>query len=225
MKQTINSKKLKKGILIICSYLVLSIILQIPFLFLPEKLFYLFTYLSLAIIYIIYFKNDLKQELISLKKNYKTILKTTFKYWLIGLSIMIISSFIINFLNIPSNTTNQETNITLLQRMPIIATIIMAILAPITEELVFRKGLHKFTTNKHTYAITSGIIFASIHLISSFTSLSDIIMIIHLIPYSAVGIAFGYAYHKTDNIYGTIIFHTIHNLLSILQLILIGGIL
>lgn len=223
--KNINTKELTKGILIICSYLILLFILQIPFIFLPEKYTYLFTYLSLTIIYILYNKKDLLKDLKDFKKNWKSILKTTIFFWLIGLLIMITSSFIINKLNIPENTVNQEDNIRLLKNMPIIACMIMILFAPTIEELVFRKGLINFTKNKHLFAISSGLIFALLHLVSSFQSINDIIMIIHLIPYSAVGIAFGYAYFKTKNIYGTMIIHSIHNLLSIIEIIVLGGII
>jgi len=50
-------------------------------------------------------------------------------------------------------------------------------------------------------------------------------MLIYLIPYGALGIAFGYAYRKTNNIYGTMIMHSIHNALSLVQIILIGCII
>lgn len=223
--KNINTKELAKGILIICSYLILSFILQIPFLFLSEKYIYLFTYLSLAIIYILYNKKDLIQDFKNLKKDWKSIFKTTLLYWLLGLAIMLLSSTIIAKLNIPTNTTNQANNINMLQNMPIIAITIMVVLAPIIEELVFRKGLLNFTTNKHIFAISSGLIFALLHLVSSFQSINDIIMLVHLIPYSAVGIAFGYAYFKTKNIYGTIIVHSIHNIISILEIIILGGML
>lgn len=223
--KNINSKELAKGILIICSYLILSFILQIPFIFLPEKYIYLFTYLSLTIVYILYNKKDLIEDFKNFKKDWKSILKTTTIYWLIGLIIMLTSSFIINKLNIPSNTINQVNNITLLEKMPLIAIMIMVVFAPIIEELVFRKGLINFTKNKHLFAISSGLIFALLHLVSSFQSINDIIMIVHLIPYSAVGIAFGYAYFKTKNIYGPIIIHSFHNILSIIEIIILGGIL
>ena len=138
---------------------------------------------------------------------------------------MIVSSYIIGFLSIPTNTTNQEANITMLKTIPIAEILIAVLFAPITEELVFRKSLNKFTNNPHIYAFTTGLLFAAIHLISSIKSINDLIMIIHIIPYSAVGIAFGYAYKKTNNIYGTIVLHSIHNAISLLIIIISGGII
>lgn len=231
MKQNININELRKGLLIICSYFLLTFISQIPFIFLyslnliNKEILYILVYLSLAITFIIYNKKDMINDLKNFKENYKDILKTTFNYWLKGLFIMIISTLIINIIRIPVNTTNQESNIEMLQTMPIAEILIAVLFAPITEELVFRKSLKNFTTNKHIYAFTSGLIFAGIHLITSITSIKDLIMLIHIIPYSAVGIAFGYAYKKTNNIYGTIIIHSMHNAIALLEIIILGGLI
>lgn len=231
MKNNINIKELIKGLLVICSYFLLTVILQIPFIFLyqlkiiNEELLYILVYLSLTIVFILYYKKDMINNLKDFKKNYKEILKVTFNYWLKGVFIMITSSIIISYLSIPSNTTNQESNITMLKTIPIAEVLMAVVFAPIIEELVFRRSLKDFTKNKHLYAFTSGLIFASIHLISSINSINELVMLVHLIPYSAVGIAFGYAYKKTDNIYGTIILHSIHNAISLLQIIILGGLL
>ena len=109
--------------------------------------------------------------------------------------------------------------------MPLIEEICAIILAPIIEELVFRRSLIKFTSNKHIYALTTGLIFGFIHITSSINSINDLIMLLYIIPYSSVGIALGYAYKKTNNIYGTLIMHSIHNAIAILELIIIGGFL
>ena len=50
-------------------------------------------------------------------------------------------------------------------------------------------------------------------------------MLIHLIPYISVGIAFGYAYKKTNNIFGTITVHSIHNAITLIEMIILGGLL
>lgn len=231
MIKNINIKELIKGLFIICTYFILTFIFQIPFIFLyslkiiNEEFLYIFVYLSLAIAFILYNKKDLIKEYKDFKKNYKSILKITFNYWIKGMLVMIISTIIINMIKIPSNTTNQESNITMLKTMPIAEILIAVLFAPITEELVFRKSFKNFTTNPHIYAFTTGLIFAAIHLVSSINSLNDIIMILHIIPYSAVGIAFGYAYKKTNNIYGTITLHSIHNAIALLEIILLGGLL
>ena len=65
MKQNININELIKGLLIICSYFLLTFISQIPFIFLyslnliNKEILYILVYLSLAITFIIYNKKDM----------------------------------------------------------------------------------------------------------------------------------------------------------------------
>ena len=230
MSKTIDGHKLIKGIGTIILYLVLTIVLQIPFVFLIKKelisseLSTLLVYAMLAIIFIIIFRKDLIKDFKDFKKNGKKIFFTTVKFWLIGFIIMFISAIFINALPIRGNT-NQETNIALLKSSPAIEIALACFLAPIIEETVFRLSFKKFSTNKWIYAFVTGILFASIHLISSIDGVKDLIMLIYIIPFGALGVTFGLAYHKTNNIYGTLLVHSLHNTISILQLLLIGGII
>ncbi len=230
MTQKSNIKALLKGLLIVCSFTLVTNILAIPFIFLYQskiinyEIFTILLYIAVTIFYIALFYKKLKKDIKPFKKDYKNILKITFNYWLKGIFIMIISSVIINLIGIPANT-NQEANTELLKQMPIIEFICAVLLAPIYEELIFRGALKECIKNKHIYAYLTGIIFGLIHVTSSITSLSELYMLVYLIPFSSVGIAFAYAYKKTDNIYGTIIIHAIHNLISLIEIIILGGII
>lgn len=219
-------KEFIKGILVICSYFLIQVIYCMPFSYLliqnkiSESTVYLFVFTGMVITYIIYYRKSLLNDLKDLRKNYKTILKTTIKYWLIGFGLMILSSLILTSLNI-GTATNQEQNISLFKSAPIIQAIIAILLAPIIEELVFRRSFKNFTNNKHLFAITTGLIFGGIHVLSSLTSLKDLPMILHIIPYSTVGIAFGYAYKKHNNILGTMLIHALHNIIAIIEIFMI----
>jgi len=219
--KAINKNELKKGLLVIGGYLIIP-----SFLFNPLKFFIkkgIFTTLSanvailliMAIIFGLIYRKDLINDL---KINFKKVILTTLKYWLIGFIIMYISSLIIELFKLAPNV-NQEANIALLKEAPVLEFILAVILAPFVEELVFRRSLIKAINNKHIYAIITGLMFAFIHVTSSLSQGS--IMLLYLIPYAAVGIAFGYSYYKTKNIYGTMIIHSFHNLLSLLALLFI----
>jgi len=131
----INISEFLKGILIVFSYILLIAILSILFSFFKNlKLINFTIYFSCAILYSIIYLKDLINDFKDFKNNYKTIIKTTFKYWLIGFIIMIISSIIIAFLKIEINA-NQEANIELLNNMPLIEFICAVLFAPIIEEL------------------------------------------------------------------------------------------
>ena len=222
--KTINKKELLIGLLIIGGYLIIPSFLFIPLKplvdkgILTELSVNLVLLLILAIILVIIFPKDLFKDLKDFKKNYKEILKTTFKYWIIGLIIMYVSSILIELFGLAPNV-NQEANIRLLKESPILEFIMALLLAPFVEELVFRKSLIKAINNKHLFAIVTGLLFAFIHVTSSLDA--GMKMLFYLIPYGSIGIAFGYAYHKTKNIFGTMAIHSLHNLISLLLLILL----
>lgn len=230
MKNIINIKETFKGLLIILSYFIVPTIIYMPFYFLENRniidyqIAMILTYLVTCLVYSFIYKKDLINDFKSFKENYKLILGTTIKYWFIGLIIMLISSIIINIIGITPNT-NQEENIEILKQYPLFEITCACFIAPIIEELVYRCSMKRSTNNKHIFAITTGLIFGLVHVISSISSPNDLIMLIYLIPFSSVGIGFGYAYYKTNNIYGTIIIHSIHNIISLLQIIIIGGLL
>lgn len=219
-----NFKEFAKGILVICSYFILQFILIMPFAFLltknqiSENTVYLFVFSGMTITYIIAYRKSLLKDFKEFKSNYKKILKTTAKYWLIGLAIMLISSIIIGMLGI-SDSVNQDANIELFKNSPIMQAIIAIILAPIIEEIVFRRSFKDFTNNKILFAIVTGLIFGGIHVITSITNIKDLIMLIHLIPYSSVGIALGLAYKEHNNIIGTMTMHGIHNIIAIIEIL------
>ena len=226
MKKNLDSIKLVKGIGIVLLHFVLIYLFQIPFLLFTKNI-YITTipaYALTMLVFILIYKKELKDNIKDFKKNYKKILLTSIKYWLIGFALMYLSAIIINKLPI-DNVVNQQQNDNLLKTYPIIEILIACLFAPITEEIVFRLSFKKFINNRWIYAITTGLIFAFIHVLSSLLLYKTPIMLVYLIPYGSLGIMFGLAYFKTDNIYGTIIVHALHNTISILELLLIGGIL
>jgi membrane protease YdiL (CAAX protease family) len=217
-----NLKSLSKGIGYLVLFFILPSIIQIPFNFIKNNislsynLEFIIVYLITTIIFMIIIKKDLKENIKTF--NIK-ILKKSLIYWLIGLSIMIISSELIELIGIPLNS-NEEAIRAILKEAPITQILHSIVFAPILEEIVFRYSFKDLSSNKHIYALFTGIFFALMHLPDAFVNHT---MLIHLIPYSALGIAFGYIYKNTDNILATIIPHSLHNLISILQLFIIGG--
>ena len=132
---------------------------------------------------------------------------------------MITSNIIINTLTPNAIAGNEESVRSLIDIAPLFMAFELAIYAPITEELIFRKSIKDITNNKYIYILLSGLIFGGMHVIGSITSTYDIL---YLIPYGALGIAFASLYHKTNNLFSTITVHSIHNTLT-LVLYLIGS--
>jgi len=90
------------------------------------------------------------------------------------------------------------------------------------EELVFRKAFKDAIKNKWLFIIISGLIFGGMHVVGSYTTITDLLFII---PYSCLGFAFAAAYYNTDTIFTSITLHMIHNTIltvtSILTLLIL----
>ena len=88
---------------------------------------------------------------------------------------MVINLFPIN------QVINQQQNSELLNTYPIIEILIACLIAPITEEIVFRMSFKKISNNKWIFALTSGLIFAFVHVITSLLSYHSPLMLIYLL--------------------------------------------
>jgi membrane protease YdiL (CAAX protease family) len=163
-------------------------------------------YIILAIIYILIYK----KEYLKIKEiNKKTIL-TGLVCWLIGLALMYVTAMILtHFLS--SGPQNQNAVIEKLNGNKIPTIINAILLIPFLEETAFRLSFKKSITNKYLYVIITSLIFGFLHVIGE-----KGINLIFIIPYMMPAIAFAIANVKTDNMYSSIIFHMLHNALSII---------
>lgn len=177
--------------------------------------------LSLMIMLFIFYSKSIKENLKDLKLNFKSYIKDNFKYYVIGLLIMIISNIIISFF-VEGNSTNETLIREYINIMPIYMIFSSCIYAPFTEEMVFRKSLRNCFNNKVLYILLSGLIFGSMHLLSA----NNLIELVFLIPYSSLGCVFAYMYYKTNNIFVPMTFHMVHNtiiVINYLLMLIIGG--
>ena len=173
----------------------------------------------MIILFMIY-KNELIIKFKEYFKNFMENINTTFKYYLIGFLIMIISNIVIVLFFKNASANNEEAVRTLIDKAPLYMIFSVSIYAPFVEEIIFRKGIKDsvmaFSNNKFTkylFILISGILFGSMHVIGSVTSVYDYL---YIIPYSALGISFAALLYKTDNIFSTITIHSIHNTASII---------
>ena len=185
-----------------------------------SKTIYLFICdITILSTFIIIYKKDFFKDLKEyFTKNLTSNIETSFKYWSIGLLIMIISNFIITYLSRGGIAGNEESVRELINKVPLYMLFQLAIYAPITEELIFRKSIKDIINNKYIYILASGLIFGGMHIIGNINTPLDIL---YIIPYSSLGFAFAALYKKTNNIFSTITIHSFHNTLTlILYLIL-----
>lgn len=172
----------------------------------------------LAILLFLMYKDDLVKEFKEFKKDFWDISDKAIKYWIIGLVIMATSNILISQFT-PVKIANNEQDVReIIIGTPLLAFILTTVLAPITEEIIFRKAFKTVIKEKIPYILTSGIVFGALHVISNITSFYDYL---YLIPYSALGISFAYMNYETKNTFSSIFVHMLHN--GVLTLISIIG--
>ena len=225
----INFQKIPKLIVIIFLFFFASLLQLIPIkifnldinnITITQQLWLtIFSDGILLIILAIIYRKTLKEDFQKIKGNFYQMLDSGIKYWLIGLVAMVISNLIIGLFLTQAQATNEQGVQELIHGSGILSIITIGILAPIIEELTFRKAFREVFEHKILFAFASGLIFGSLHVVLSLNSWWDLF---YIIPYSSLGIAFGYMYQKTDNIYTSIIMHMFHNT-ALTLLSLIGG--
>ena len=163
-------------------------------------------FVLVIILILLYFK-ELKKEFKVFKENIKGNLDIAFKYWFIGLIIMCASNIIIGLLTPLNTSSNEQTVQTLVSVTPYLMLFTAGILAPIAEEITFRKGVFKIFKNKWVFATASGLIFGFLHVVGS----SNILEYLYIIPYGSLGFFFALTCYDTKSIYPSIIMHAVHN--------------
>lgn len=156
--------------------------------------------------------NELKRDFVVFKNNFKLYLSNMLPRFGIVLIGYFISSISVLLLvgNIPNN---QET----LLSLPLILTAFLAvIIAPLTEELMFRGFIRKFIRNDVLFVLLSSLIFGGLHVLSA-DSLQQLLFII---PYSVLGFAFSLNYVKTKNIISNIFLHSTWNTIAVILTVL-----
>ena len=143
-------------------------------------------------------------------------IKIAFKNWGLGFLCMFVSNLYLTYF-IGNIASNEASNRELLIASPILSIIIMVVLAPALEEIVFRLNLKRTFKNKYVFCLVSALLFGGMHLVSA-SSLKELL---YIIPYGSLGFFFAKAYYETDNIYTSIFAHMFHNGLSVL-IILMG---
>ena len=220
--------ELIKGLLVVLSYFMLGYLLSALFSvliyegILPDKhyirvILNFSIYLILAIGYVLAYRKQIIEEWKVFKGKPKETIHHGFNYWLRGLFIMLISNFILVFFLKTGTSVNEQTNVDLIKDSMFSQMILVILVAPIIEEIVFRMSFKKMTNNHHLYAFITGLLFGFVHIISS---LSSALGFLFIIPYSALGIACGYLYKKTDTIFASLFMHMFHNTVTLAIIIL-----
>ncbi len=217
------------GLTVIAIYLFLPELQFIPFKLLKIDMnkLPLFIKLTYSIVYelimllmiMAVFRKRLATDFKDLKVNHKIYFDTYFKYWLLAISLMMLSNAII-MVFVKDIPANEELVRKIFTISPLYIYITAVIFAPIMEELVFRLGFRYIFKNDVIFILCSGLAFGGMHIVSSASNFGQLL---YIIPYSIPGFIFAYALVKSKNIFVPMGLHFIHNgiLVSIQLLILI----
>lgn len=194
-----------------------------------QILYTFFCDIGFILILFFLFKDKLINDFKLYFKNFRENFEKSFKYYFIGVLIMIVSNLIITLFFKDAIAGNEEAVRDLIGQFPLYMIFSVSIYAPFTEELIFRHGIkncfNSYKQNKfikYFYAIVSGFIFAFMHIIGQANSFIDYI---YIIPYMSLGVSFALLYYDTDNIFLSITMHMFHNTVTIILYFMSGGII
>lgn len=159
-----------------------------------------------AIIIILFWK-EIKDGLNDLKNNFTKRVLISVYCWLMGCIIMSTSSIIIDFITGQSVSNNEALVRESIMAAPIYMLFTCSVVAPVLEEMVFRRALKGLIKDNWIFIITSGVLFGLLHIIGSYRTHFDLL---YIIPYGAMGFSFAYLLVKTKNITLPILIHMIH---------------
>ena len=174
-------------------------------------------YLIYVFAMIFIFWEDIKRCIKDLKKDFSSKVLLGLNCWIIGCLVMTISSVIISLITGNSTSTNEGLVRQSIKVAPIFMLFLCTVVAPIFEEMTFRKALYGLIKNKVVFIISSGVIFGLLHIAGSYSGPLDLL---YVIPYGAMGCSFAFLLTQTDNIVLPIGIHMIHNFILVLSQIL-----
>ncbi len=226
MKELFKDKDLIKRIIVVISYFLITMLLSIPIAYVWDALlnkasdefksitYQLLMYSILIALFIPLMKNEFKLSIAPLKRKSAG---TTIIEVLVGCFIvygaMYAGSIITMLLGGETNSENQNYIEELLRSSSSFLLIpVLCVIGPVVEELVFRGALQgslaKLKMPKILSVIIAGTLFGLIHVMEA----GDYIQ---LPAYLFGGLAFGFIYFKSENIYVSMSVHIIYNSVSI----------
>ena len=131
---------------------------------------------------------------------------------------MISVNYMINYIVLPDNISNNEESLRLLLKNNIIIySILLCIITPFLEEVVFRIEFKNIIKNKYIYIIITSLLFSLIHNISD----TKLIELLYLIPYFILSCSLSLIYYKNNNIIYNTILHSLNNIITFIVVLII----
>ncbi len=180
------------------------------------------TYLILFIVILICMYSFFKEDALKLKQNYKKnlMLIPLFAAIFYGLSILV--SLIIGFFVKDVSINQNDIESMILKGSPTLTFIAVVLLAPIVEEVIYRKAIFNLCEKKPIWIsyLVSGICFMLPHMISSIGEFNFGNWLLMCIPYLCSGLMLCGIYHYTGkNVYASWFAHLVNNLVAFILII------
>ncbi len=185
----------------------------------PRILCFFLNDLTYVVILILMFKEDIKNGIRDLRQNFTERAILSLNCWIVGCVLMTTSSVIISLILKQEVSQNEALVRESIKIAPVYMLFACSVLAPIFEEMVFRKSLHGLIRFKWLFIIISGLGFGLLHVLGNYNNPLDFL---YVIPYGSMGCCFAYLLSKTNNIVLPIIIHMLHNTILVSAQI-IGG--
>lgn len=170
----------------------------------------------ILILILVYYK-DLSIEFKNYKKDFKNCIKKGFKYYFAGLLGMVFFNLLIS-ITLKNISANESAVRELLYNNPILTMLEIMIIAPLSEEIMFRKSVWATTSNKWIFAIISGILFGGAHLITGGITFNTLV---YILPYGSLGFVFALMDYETNSTFTSMTMHAFHNTMTGLLLLLV----
>ena len=172
--------------------------------------------LCIFLVLFIIFRKKIINDIKNFKKDSKKNLDTGFKYYFVGLLVMIASNIILSLV-LGNIAANESANREYLKMYPFYSIVAMIFIGPIVEEIVFRLGFRDTFKNWLPYAIFSALFFGGLHVYTAYDGMTLLEILknweqmLYVVPYGALGFAFAKTYYDTNNICTSMIIHMLHN--------------
>lgn len=178
--------------------------------------------LTIFVIGSFYYK-DLVKEFKELKNKTLSKFGTALKYYGLGFLVMVVSNFILLII-FKDISTNENQVREMLVSSPILMMFTISVLAPVLEELTFRKSLSPIFKSKYIFALVSGALFGFGHLMTDITGGNfQILRLLYIVPYGSLGFVFALMNRDNKSTFSSIMIHSIHNFLTGLLILTQGG--
>lgn len=125
--------------------------------------------------------------------------------------------WVVSLIRADLSNINDSTVISMLQSNYILMVICVVVLAPVTEELLYRGLIFRniWQQSKAAAYLISMVAFSAVHVIGYIGATDPVTLILCFIQYLPAGLCLAWTYTKADNIFAPIAVHALNNAVMI----------